>query len=181
MKTIKFNYNKDIVYDRTVNKVRAIVLNKEGKALIEKYAGLYMLPGGSIDDGETELMALKREIQEEAGIEINLETTEKFLQINSFDENYYDRKEKKEINRITNTSFYFVETDKEIDFDKRQLTQSEKENGHTIKFENLSRIPYLVQTNETNNKKREQFDREILTVLKEFTKYRDEKQKEEIR
>lgn len=181
MKTIKFNYNKDVVYDRTVNKVRAIVLNKEGKALIEKYAGLYMLPGGSIDDGETELMALKREIQEESGIDIDIETAEKFLQINSFDENYYDRKEKRNINRNTNTAFYFVETDKEIDFNKRQLTQSEKENGHIIKFENLSKIPYLVQTNETDNKKREQFDREILTVLKEFVIYREEMQKEETR
>ena len=35
---------------------------------------------------------------------------------------------------------------------------------------NLSIARYLVETNNTNTSKRKQFDREILTVLNEFSK-----------
>ena len=72
MKQITFNEDgltRDEI-DRELKKVRAIILNSEGKALLVKYTGLYMFPGGSIDEGESEKQALKREILEESGIEI---------------------------------------------------------------------------------------------------------------
>lgn len=171
MEKIKYGYNENINYDKEVNKVRAIVLNKQGKALLVKYAGLYMLPGGKIDGEETEIEALKREILEESGIEIDSDNVEKFLEIEAYDENYYDRKENKNINRITNTSFYIVNTNKDIDNDNKELTESEIQENHTIEFTNLSLIEYLVQTNKTENKKKDAFDREILTALREYKKY----------
>ena len=65
MKKIQYGKDEKTVYNNEVNKVRAIVLNKNGRALIVKYAGLYMLPGGRVDNGEQPLEALKREILEE--------------------------------------------------------------------------------------------------------------------
>lgn len=176
MKNIKLNYNENIKYEKEINKVRAVVLNKEGRALLVHYAGLYMLPGGKIEENETQEEALKREIAEETGIEIEPSQAEKFLVINSYSENYYDREQKKEINRITNTNFYFITTNQDIDLTHTHLTESEKEGDQKVKFENLSIIPYLVQNNKSNNKKREQFDIEIQTALKEFINYREEKQ-----
>lgn len=173
MENIQFDFDKDVKYEKVVSKVRAIVINKQGRALLVKYAGLYMLPGGKIDEGENELQALKREILEESGIEINEDEAKEFLQITSYDKNYYDRKEKKDINRITNTKFYVVYTDQKIDDENKNLTESEKEKKQTIEFINLSIIPYLVETNKTDNRKKDNFDREILTVLKEFQKFKE--------
>ena len=65
MKKIQYGKDEKTVYNNEVNKVRAIVLNKNGRALIVKYAGLYMLPGGRVDNGEQPLEAFKREILEE--------------------------------------------------------------------------------------------------------------------
>lgn len=168
MKKIQFGYDKNIEYDKKVNKVRAVVINKQGRCLITKYAGLYMLPGGKIDEGETELEALKREVEEESGIIINTSEAQPYLEIETYDKNYYDRKEKRDINRITNTKFYIAYTDQEINHDNKKLTESEIEQKQTIQFENLSRIAYMVETNQTDNKKRTNFDREILIALKEF-------------
>ena len=173
MKKIVYNYEEDITYEKNVNKVRAVVINKLGRCLIVKYAGLYMLPGGKIDEGETDIDALKREIQEESGIEINIEDIEPYLELVTYDKNYYDRKEKRDINRMTNTKFYIIYTNEEINDNNKQLTESEKEQKQEIEFMNLPIIPYLVKTNKSDNKKRFNFDREILIALEEFKKVKE--------
>lgn len=174
MKQVEFGKDEDIIYDKVVNKVRAVMLNKQGKALLVNYAGLYMLPGGRVDSGESSLEALKREILEESGIEIDISDAKEFLQIDNYSKNYYSRKHNEPINRITHTKIYFVETNQNINEQKKKLTQSEIRQNHKISFENLSVIPYLVQTNQTDNVKKSEFDREILTTLKEFSIYREQ-------
>ena len=50
-------------------KVRAILVREDGKLALmhERASGLYALPGGGIEDGEDEQVALLREIFEETG------------------------------------------------------------------------------------------------------------------
>lgn len=171
MKQIEFNEGKltEEEIDKVVEKVRALVLNtRTQEALLVCYAGIYMLPGGKVDGNETEIEALKREILEESGIEISEEQATPYLVINSYDKNYLDRKEGK-INRLTKTTFFEVRTDKDIDKTKIKLTESEKEKELTIEYKALPIMRYLIETNTSNNPKRKQFDREILTALNEYT------------
>ncbi len=166
MKQIDFNETNltDTEIDKVVRKVRALVINNITKQmLLVHYAGLYMLPGGSIDNGETEVEALRRELLEEAGIEEAIP----YLLINSYDRNYFDRKSGN-INRLTQTTFFKVSTNQNINENKKRLTENEKEKNHTIKYMNLSVARYLIETNSTDNPKRKQFDREILTALDEY-------------
>lgn len=173
MKKIQYGKDENVIYNNEVNKVRAIILNQNGRALLVKYAGLYMLPGGKIDNEEQPLEALKREILEEAGIEIDVNEVKEFLQIDSYNEKYYSREYKELVSRVTHTKIYFVETDQDINEQKKKLTPSEVEKDHRISFENLSVIQYLVQTNQSDNIKKNEFDREIFTALKEFAIYRN--------
>lgn len=180
MKQIDFNETKltDTEIDKVVRKVRAIVINnKTNQMLVVHYAGLYMLPGGSIDNGETEVEALRRELLEEAGIEVEAQQTVPYLLINSYDRNYFDRKSGN-INRLTQTTFFVVSTEQDIDETKKKLTESEKEKNHTIKYMNLSVARYLIETNPTNNPKRKQFDREILTAFNEYARMKKRDKKE---
>lgn len=181
MKEIKFNESnlREDEIDKKVRKVRAMVMNKNGQGLLVKYAGIYMLPGGKIDGNETELEALKREIAEESGIEIKPEEAVPFLRIDSYDKDYFDRVEQKDINRLTQTTFYEVHTDSEIDVTKKHLTESEKAKNHDIKYTNLAVMEYLVETNQSDNNKKAAFDREILTALREFSIFK-QNDKEEI-
>ena len=172
MKIVDFNENA-LRYDeisKVVRKVRAFVINSQlDKVLLVYYAGLYMLPGGSIDNEETELEALKRELLEEAGIEIDDNKAMPFLLINSYDKDYVDRK-CGIINRLTKTYFYKVVTNQNIDNSKKKLSESELKANQTIEYIDLNNIKELIEMNESNNKKRKQFDREILTALYVFSK-----------
>ncbi len=173
MKQINFNDSNlsDNQIDKVSKKVRALVLNSKGQALLVHYAELYMLPGGSVDFNESDLDALKREISEEAGIELSSEQAIPFLTINSYDKDYFDRKDGI-INRLTHTIIYEVHTDAPITDSKKSLTESEKSHNHSIKWSNLSVIRYLVENNPTTNPKNKQFKREMLTILSEFENWK---------
>ncbi len=178
MKEIIFNEDNvtEDEVDKIQRKVRGIILNDEGKALVSRYYGLYMLTGGSIGENEDKKDALRRELQEETGIEeVDLEE-EAFLKISSYNKNYYDRKLKDNITRLTETYFYYGKTNQKIDLNKQNLTESEKKGDFSVFFENLSIIKYLVETSKTEDSKRSAFDREILKVLDEFSSYMQEKE-----
>ena len=172
IKTYRFNEDNltEEEIDKKTIKVRAFIYNSiTDEAIIVYYAGLYMLPGGKVDKGETLDEALSREVIEETGIKISSEDIKPYLVINSYDKNYYDRKAGF-INRHTETTFYIIETTSEIDETKKELTESEKTLNHTVKFVPLHSIKDLVISNDTTNKKRKQFDREILLAIDEFLK-----------
>ena len=64
---------------RTIHRdiVGGFIFSKDGKFLLGKnrsggvYEGSFVVPGGGVDEGETQLEALKREMLEETGIDIN--------------------------------------------------------------------------------------------------------------
>ena len=174
MKNIEFNKTNltEEEIEKEVKKVRAIVLNEKGQGLLVKYAGIYMLPGGKVEEREKPKESIAREILEETGIEIDSSEAVEFLRIKSYDRNYYDRVERRNLNRLTDTIFYEIHTKSQINEDKKSLTESEKEKNHQVQFINLSRIAYLVETNQTNNPKRKYFDRELLTALREFAEFK---------
>lgn len=179
MKIIEFNQNhitKDET-DKVARKVRGIILNQEGKALVAKNMGIYILPGGSMEV-ENRKQALQRELLEEAGIEqVELEDIP-FLKIENYDAKHYDKVSKRLITKLTETYFYFGKTQQQVNKVKQNLTESEKKGDFSISFENLSVIEYLVEHNQTDNPKQQIFDREILTTLREFKKYRQEQLQE---
>lgn len=65
--------------------------------------------------------------------------------------------------------------------ENQKLSESEKQKNLTVEFENLSVIEYKVQNNKTDNFRKEIFDREILTALKEYYNYKEREEKEEQR
>ena len=68
MKTIIINETKlhDDDIQKFGNKVRAVLLS-DNKILVSHYGGVVLLPGGSIDKGETADDAIIRELKEETG------------------------------------------------------------------------------------------------------------------
>lgn len=73
---------------RTIHRdiVGGFIFSKDNKVLLGKnrqggvYEGSYVVPGGGVDEGESQYQALRREMQEETSIDI---TTGKITQVNT--------------------------------------------------------------------------------------------------
>lgn len=73
------------------SKVRAILVDENNKILIANYGNVILLPGGKVDDGETILTAITRELSEELGQKYNKEELDLFVTLSYYQKNYPKR------------------------------------------------------------------------------------------
>lgn len=111
--------------DLRKRKVRALIVDDEQRVTLCNYHGIYMLPGGSIDGFETETNALVRELREELGIEFEAKDFQPFLRTITMTRDYPKRNNKDTINRVCETDYYLIRSNKKINNSKRDLTASE--------------------------------------------------------
>ena len=76
----------DINY--TVVRVKGLIINSKNEILLAQNNNTYQFPGGHLDEGESLDECLQREIKEETGIDVSI-NTEPFLRIVSFCKNYF--------------------------------------------------------------------------------------------
>ena len=96
---VKFKDEKYVFHYRVAG-----VIEKEGKYLVQQISGkdYYILPGGHVHIGETSIDAIRREIREEVGIEVE----EKDCKLFCYNENIFKRDDKIEKATITKIEVY---------------------------------------------------------------------------
>ena len=123
-------------YDLSLEKfyrpsVRGIILDQNGKVAMiysEKYH-FYKFPGGGIEDNETHLEALKREIKEETGMILKPESVREFGEVLRTQK---IQKDGKDVILVQYNYYYLCETENEIG--TQSLDDGEKELGFVLKF-----------------------------------------------
>lgn len=164
MEKIKLNSNKlnDDIY--TVYKARAILFNSYGEILVANYNGIYMLPGGKLDEGENFDCCILREVKEETGNELYFYDIYPFLEIASYQKDFPDRRvgitDRKVVTRYYESGV-FVDG-----FYDQELSLSEIENNFSLDFYSLDELKDLLLTNDTSNPRNSYFTEELLEVLK---------------
>ncbi|WP_315906526.1 NUDIX domain-containing protein [Priestia koreensis] len=68
--TLLFGLKEKDRHYRERKGVYGVIVNKEKKVLTVKHRGLYFLPGGGVEGGETNEQCLQREMIEEIGCEV---------------------------------------------------------------------------------------------------------------
>jgi hypothetical protein len=174
MKTITYNDDNLTIdnIDDYITKARAIMINNQGKMYLSQFAGMYLFPGGRIEDNENIEECLIREVREETGIELNLNDIKPFLLIRQLIKNYPRRGTDNDFrNRLNETYYYLVYTNENIHPDKMTLMENEiKNNFNTIQIE-LNEIDRLLEQNNVGNIKNKYFAREVKTIADELKKY----------
>ena len=174
MKTIINNPNKlnknDI--ELKTNKVRAIIIDNSNNIIITKYADMYMLPGGKIDNGEKSKDALIRELNEELGIKFDNEEITPFITFENYLKDYPIVNSNKKINKLNKTTYYIIRTDKKINNNKIKLTERENQNNFSVTNINLDEVINLVLKYESKNIRNLAFKTELINVLEEYKNYK---------
>lgn len=170
MKRIILN-DKNLVMDSNwlnFRKVRAIIENKDGDIVISKEGGIYIFPGGKCDGEELEEVAIKREIKEETGIKLTDEVLEKVLEIESYYDDFYDHRSNSLKPRHTLTTYFYIKTDKKINFNELELTTGEKNLGFNIFTQSKNNLYKLLNKEHSNLRNGKFFDEENKIVLEEI-------------
>lgn len=158
------------------SKVRGILINDENQVLVCNYGGVYLFPGGSIDEGETIIEALIRELSEEIGQDYKNDGLQYLNCLDYFQENYPKRNGRFQ-NRLVRT-YYFVGKYKGISKEYQELTQKEKKDNFKLELISLNQLENIVLENINNNPRNVYFQNEILAILKFYNSLNDSKYKD---
>ena len=166
MKEIIYNY--DNLEENDINSVvvrtKALIIN-EGNILIGNENNIYQFPGGHQEDNETLYECLKREVEEETGIEISPDEVKgPFMKITYLNKDY----KKKGENRKSEIYYYSIETDKKPNLNNTNYTEEEKKNNFKIEVFPLNESIKLIKENVKNNIKNEIISVTMIEAIKEY-------------
>lgn len=146
-------------------KVRAILI-RDNKILVANYGGIYLLPGGSIDVGETIYLSIIRELREEIGINYIKEELEYIVTLKHFQENY-PKRDGSFINRLVET-YYFIGNYKDISYDNQNLTEKELKDKFKLQLIKVDELQTIMLNNKTDNPRNSYFYDELICVLEYY-------------
>lgn len=141
MKLIKEITDKDIIGTEGLSHikprltVRAFLFNKEGyfAVMYAKKFSLYSIPGGGIEEGESKIDAVKRELLEETGCECKIIHELGYVYENRAHCDY------------TTVSYYYI-AKVMCDYGKTYLTQDEMNTGICVEWHSIEDVIRLIKT-----------------------------------
>ena len=151
-------------------KVRAVIENENGEFILSHEAGKHIFPGGSKESGETDLEAIKREIQEETGIEFADEDFHKVLELETLYKNVYNYRTSSFSPRYTKTIYYYVKCNRKIDASNMNLTDEEISQKFKIAFVSKERLIQLLSEDHSNAINGSIFDEENKIIIDNIIK-----------
>ena len=92
---------KDEDISEKVVRVKALIINSQGKIILAHNNNTYQLPGGHLEENETTDQCIIREIKEETGISLEVKEGP-FLCITTYDNNYFNSGRK-----VLNSIYYY--------------------------------------------------------------------------
>lgn len=171
--------NKDNLREEEIKlkkrKVRALIIDDNHMVTLCKYGDVYLLPGGQIEENELESEALLRELNEELEINFLKNEIHPLLRTITMARDYPMHKNEQLTNQCCQTDYYWIQSNKKLDMHKRCLTPSEVKNNFQIMSIPLDRVLELVENQEYSSKRNTYFFKELLEVLKEYAKIKNEK------
>lgn len=170
MKEILYNYDNLLKEDitETIIRVKILLINKKNEIMLGYCDNIYQFPGGHLEEGESFLSCIKREVLEETGIELDVELLKikPFFKISYFNRDYPS----KGINRSSEVYYYYLKTDKQPDLNKVNYTKNEKKGKFEVKKISIDTIEKILIENIPSNSKNKIIVPEMIEVIKEFLK-----------
>lgn len=152
MKTL--NYNAENLNDDEVNeivkRVKVFLINNNDEILFANSDGGIQLIGGHIENGESDIDAIIREVHEESGITLEKNNISlPFYEVKYYKKNYNNTAS----NRLSIVSYYFCKTSKKPNIEELKLTENEKKNEFKLIYIPYGNVEKYVKSYLTNEKK----------------------------
>lgn len=132
MQKIIINQNNLSETDITeiVKRVKVLLINSNNEILLAYSHHNYQFPGGHVEDDESLLQTVKREMLEETGIDLATIDTEPF----ACTMGYYKDWPEKGKNRKTEIYYYEIKTDEKPNLDNTSYSEHEKDGNFELRY-----------------------------------------------
>lgn len=124
MKEILYNYDNltknDI--DEVVVRTKGLIINDNDEITLGYSNRTYQFPGGHLEEGETLIECLLREIKEETGIDIKSADIKPFEKITYYTKNYHNSGK----NRQNEIYYFVIKTNAKFNMKNAELDEGEK-------------------------------------------------------
>ncbi|MDD2435367.1 MAG: NUDIX hydrolase [Bacilli bacterium] len=160
--------NEENLLDKEINeqksKCRCIFINDKDQILVANYGGVYLLPGGSVDNEESIYDAIIREIKEELGMTIRHHNVETLLKISFYQKNY-PKRDGVVKNRLINTYYFKSNIPFVIDQNQMQLTDNEIKSKFILELINIDDLKQILAQKKNDSPRNKFFVQELSSVL----------------
>ena len=136
-KIIINNYNlKDEDMTEVVKRVKILLINSKDEILLGYSNNEYQCPGGHVEDGESLIDTVNREVLEETGIDLNVKDIEPFAC--SF--GYYKDWPEKGKNRKIEIYYYEIKSDIKPNLENTNYTKEELKGDFELRYIPLDNV-----------------------------------------
>lgn len=163
MKIVTHNsYNlKESDMTETVKRVKALIINSKKEILLAHSNNEYHFPGGHVEKNELLQDALKREIEEETGVKLNITNKKYFAKKIGY---YKDWPEKGK-NRKIEIYYYLINKNLVPNLNNIKYTESEKKGHFKLKYIKLKEIEKVLKDNINKYGDKRGIGKEMLELL----------------
>ena len=138
------NYNlTDSDMTEVVKRVKVLLVNSNNDVLLGYSHNNYQFPGGHVEENETLVQAVNREVLEETGIELNITNIEPFACAIG----YYKDWPAEGKNRKIEIYYYEVKTDEKPNLENTEYTENEKNGNLEWGYIPLSDVENVLKRN----------------------------------
>ena len=156
--TNKYNLTEDDVTE-VVKRVKVLAINSNNEILLGYSHNDYQFPGGHVEEGESLLQTVKREMLEETGIDLKMENVEPFAL------GYYKDWPAEGKNRKIEIYYYEIKTDERPNLNKTSYTENEKDGGFELRFIPLNKVEDELRKNAEEFGDKRGITREMLELF----------------
>lgn len=169
MKEIKINKGrlKEEEITDVIDKARIVLRNEDDDITLARFNRVYFLPGGKLENGETPVDTIKREVMEETNINVLLDDIEPFLLVKHYLRDY-ELNDGTIANRLINT-YYFTGFTTKDNIEYFNLTVEEKHDNLRAFFASMEDAEELLKEYDKENPKATYLAIETMKVLDEYT------------
>ena len=140
--TNKYNLT-DSDMTEVVKRVKVLLVNSNNDVLLGYSYNNYQFPGGHVEENETLVQAVNREVLEETGIELNIINIEPFACAIG----YYKDWPAEGKNRKIEIYYYEVKTDEKPNLENTEYTENEKDGNFELRYIPLLDVENVLRTN----------------------------------